>query len=201
MKVLIAGNFLESLVDALSEFDDELVTIPNRKLTRDYIEKSNFELAIFHLFDPIVNPDVLNSIRCINIHFSILPYGRGPEPLLASWVNGEPIGVTIHEMTSDLDRGPIIVQTEYPMNAENTSFESSFDFLLEASSELLKAWWETIKKNTYVPKEQTEGGSSHSYRQIEPIFDLVVKYRDLTVSELLKEIERKHPNFKLNNLS
>ena len=201
MKVLIAGDFLDQLVDALAGRGDELVVIEsNHELTLDFMKKFNFELAIFCCYELVVKSDIVESIHCINIHFSILPYGRGPEPLLASWINGEPIGITIHEMTRDVDCGPIIVQTECPMGADDVSLESSFDFLIETSANLMMNWWEVIKNKTYTPIQQSGEGSFHTYKQVEPIFDLAVKYGKLPVSQLLKQISAEHPDFRLKNM-
>jgi methionyl-tRNA formyltransferase len=47
----------------------------------------------------------------VNVHPTLLPYGRGPNPLpyLAS-SHPELSGITIHEMTEELDNGPILIR-------------------------------------------------------------------------------------------
>jgi methionyl-tRNA formyltransferase len=47
----------------------------------------------------------------LNMHPSLLPRHRGPEPLFWTFRNGEAsAGATIHRMTGDLDAGDIVVQ-------------------------------------------------------------------------------------------
>ncbi|MCX7977692.1 MAG: formyltransferase family protein [Bdellovibrionaceae bacterium] len=48
--------------------------------------------------------------RVFNIHPSLLPLFPGKEALERSFVNGGPIGVTIHEAVAEVDAGPILLQ-------------------------------------------------------------------------------------------
>ena len=50
-------------------------------------------------------------LGCLNVHPSLLPSYRGPEPLFHAFRNGEPsTGVTVHLMDQRLDTGPILLQ-------------------------------------------------------------------------------------------
>jgi methionyl-tRNA formyltransferase len=51
----------------------------------------------------------------LNVHPSLLPRGRGPEPVFWTLRRGEPVtGVTIHRMDEGFDTGPIVAQAEMP---------------------------------------------------------------------------------------
>jgi methionyl-tRNA formyltransferase len=51
------------------------------------------------------------SLGSLNVHPSLLPHNRGPDPLFWTFYHGDArTGVTIHLMTADLDAGPIISQ-------------------------------------------------------------------------------------------
>ncbi len=52
----------------------------------------------------------LNGRSGINLHNSFLPYNRGTDANLWSWLTGTPKGVTIHWMDDGIDTGPILVQ-------------------------------------------------------------------------------------------
>ena len=57
---------------------------------------------------------VINAARlaAVNIHPSLLPDNRGPDPLFWTFRRGDDrTGVTIHRMTSAFDAGPILAQT------------------------------------------------------------------------------------------
>ena len=49
----------------------------------------------------------------LNVHPSLLPAGRGPEPVFWTLRRGEPVtGVTVHRMDAGFDTGPIVAQAE-----------------------------------------------------------------------------------------
>lgn len=58
-------------------------------------------------------PSVLTLPRhgCLNVHPSLLPDNRGPDPLFWTFQRGDTVtGVTIHQMDNGLDSGPILLQ-------------------------------------------------------------------------------------------
>lgn len=55
-------------------------------------------------------------LGCLNVHPSLLPENRGPEPLFWTFRLGyERSGVTIHLMDEGLDSGPIVVQEAFDL--------------------------------------------------------------------------------------
>lgn len=79
-------------------------------------------------------------LGCLNVHPSLLPANRGPDPLFWTFRNGDAeTGVTIHVMDEGLDSGPIIAQRTIPVEAGITKMELEHicatvggDLLLEA---------------------------------------------------------------------
>lgn len=64
-------------------------------------------------FPALLPPEVLQlpSLGCLNVHPSLLPRGRGPEPLFWTFRRGElETGVTIHLMDKHFDAGPVVLQ-------------------------------------------------------------------------------------------
>ncbi len=56
----------------------------------------------------------------VNLHPSLLPYYRGPEPTAWCVLNGETeTGFTIHEITSRIDDGPILFQEIVPIQTND----------------------------------------------------------------------------------
>ncbi len=52
----------------------------------------------------------------LNVHPSLLPTGRGPEPMFWTLRRGERVtGVTIHRMDAGFDTGPILAQAQMPV--------------------------------------------------------------------------------------
>jgi methionyl-tRNA formyltransferase len=59
---------------------------------------------------------------CLNIHPSLLPRYRGPAPVAAAILAGDPVtGVTIMRMDKGLDTGPILAQEECPILPDETT--------------------------------------------------------------------------------
>ena len=66
-------------------------------------------------------PDVLSAPRlgCLNVHPSLLPLYRGPSPVSAAILSGDPVtGVTLMEVDEGMDSGPIVAQQETPIDIE-----------------------------------------------------------------------------------
>ena len=90
----------------------------------DFIEEtqeSNFGISA--LFGHIIPEEYLNTsgIQIINLHPSLLPVGRGADPVAWSIIEGNKQGVTIHELNGKLDEGRILLQNEIVTELNLTS--------------------------------------------------------------------------------
>lgn len=64
----------------------------------------------------------LPKVGCVNLHSSLLPMHRGPNPFGAVILAGErESGVTFHEMDEGIDTGAIIDQTRFPIGPRDTA--------------------------------------------------------------------------------
>lgn len=78
------------------------------------------DLLVVSCFPWRIAATILESARfgAINVHPSLLPRHRGPDPLFWTFQLGEAeTGVSIHLMTDELDAGPIIEQLSLPLAA------------------------------------------------------------------------------------
>ena len=91
---------------------------------------------------------------CINVHFSLLPLYRGAAPANWAIVNGESkTGVTTMFIEPTLDTGPILLQRETPIGANETAPEL-MERLAEIGAELLG---ETLARlNGLTPRPQRD---------------------------------------------
>lgn len=92
--------------------------------------------------------ELVNNVRCINVHPGLNPFNRGWFPQVFSIINKLPIGVTIHEMDEELDHGPIIVQKELEIKAWETSYDV-YKRIQELEIELLRENLLKIINNDY----------------------------------------------------
>jgi methionyl-tRNA formyltransferase len=108
-------NSTRSIVEVAAEH-----TIPVLEVMR---LRDPATLAAFAAYDPDVicvacfsqriPPEILRLPRlgCLNVHPSLLPNNRGPDPLFWTFRHGEAsTGITIHQMDEGLDTGAILLQ-------------------------------------------------------------------------------------------
>ncbi len=100
-------------IDKMNE--EELKSL--KELSPDLIITCGFGI-IFK--KPILN---LPKVGCINVHSSLLPRHRGPNPFYAVIRQGETqSGVTFHIMDEGIDTGPIIEQQSFPILDTDTAY-------------------------------------------------------------------------------
>jgi len=74
------------------------------------LEPDAYCVACFSLYIPRSILDIPR-LGCLNVHPSLLPANRGPDPLFWTFQQGSSeTGVTIHLMDEGLDTGPIVAQ-------------------------------------------------------------------------------------------
>jgi methionyl-tRNA formyltransferase len=84
------------------------------------------EVAVIVAYGQILPDELLRAPRlsCINVHFSLLPHYRGAAPVNWAIVNGESkTGVTTMLVEKELDCGPILLQRETMISADETATE------------------------------------------------------------------------------
>jgi methionyl-tRNA formyltransferase len=75
-------------------------------------------------FDQIVGPRALGLARhgWLNVHPSLLPAYRGPEPVYWAIADGAPItGISLHRAAPKVDAGPILAQAQVPILPSDTA--------------------------------------------------------------------------------
>lgn len=86
-------------------------------VTFDQIDKvkkilESTDIGVSCLFGHVLQPDIvdLTQNRIINMHPSLLPFGRGSDPIPWAKIEGKPQGVSIHYIEEGLDSGAIVFQ-------------------------------------------------------------------------------------------
>ena len=92
--------------------------------------------------------ELVRNHRCINVHPGFNPYNRGWFPQVFSIINKSPVGVTIHEIDGELDHGPIILQEQVKIDADDTSW-SVYQKIQNKEVELLEKNFLRLLMNEY----------------------------------------------------
>ena len=117
------------------------INVNNIHILADIIK--NFELVISLHCKQFFPLELINKIRCVNIHPGFNPYNRGWFPQVFSIINKKPIGVTIHEIDEMLDHGNIIIQEMVNLDIWDTS-ESLYHKILKLEVRLLNQYIQNI---------------------------------------------------------
>lgn len=83
--------------------------------------------------------------RAINLHIAYLPYNRGADPNLWSFLEDTPKGVTIHYLDGHIDTGDIITREEVDYDLENDTLRTSYKRLAETIEALFCRLWPDIR--------------------------------------------------------
>ncbi len=109
----------------------------------------------------IFPPELVRSVRCVNIHPGLNPYNRGWYPQVFSLINSKPIGATIHIMDSNIDHGGIIDQVAIESQANDTSL-TLYSRVINAEKQLLQKNLNRIILNDYVASPPPFEGNYNS---------------------------------------
>lgn len=142
MKVLFLSNNWEvarPLADWLSE--RAVVTRCEDHCTA----QGKHDLGVSYCYRKKISETYLSEMLYLNLHNSLLPWGRGVEPLFFAAVEGEPIGVSIHWMDETIDGGKLIVQRELSIPSTWTLREAYAE-QHEALQRLFRQYWPYISQ-------------------------------------------------------
>lgn len=119
----------------------------------------------------------------INLHISLLPWNRGSHPNVWSILEDTPKGITIHEMSAELDKGNILLQEEVEFTGSET-LRSSYDILQKKIETRFVENWEALYLGTLKGKRQPPGGSYHRVKDLEKYQEYLKNGWDTPIQEL-----------------
>lgn len=166
-------------------------------------DEGHADLCVMYGHREILRPDEIAQYRMgvINIHPSMLPYGRGANPNFWAWFDDEPHGVTMHYVVDEgVDTGPIIATSavEFVMPDRET-LNSSYVSLHEAAERLFDTKWPQIREGAVQSYPQSGRGSIHRKRDLEPHWALMPKGWNTPVSYVQK-LGRQHRGLAIDTL-
>lgn len=185
MKILMLGPSQPELAEFLAAYGDEVVWWEDRLTGASDILR-DIDLLVSYGYRHLLKADVLEKFpaRAINLHISLLPWNRGADPNLWSFLEDTPKGVTIHYIDTGLDTGAVLAQEEVGYDLEDT-LRTSYKRLAGAIEELFKRKWPEIREDRLKAVPQSSGGSYHCLRDREKFEHLLTDGWDTPVSKLI----------------
>jgi UDP-4-amino-4-deoxy-L-arabinose formyltransferase/UDP-glucuronic acid dehydrogenase (UDP-4-keto-hexauronic acid decarboxylating) len=167
----IRPQYIEELSSIAQELNIPLLIQPRHKSEAYEAFKNDLallkpDLLLCNSYSMIIRTDVRHIFNenCINIHWSLLPKNRGPNPIQWALIKGEKeTGVTIHYMDEGIDTGDVIAQQTISIDEKDT-WVSLKDRLITVSSELIEHTLPIILLSQNTRVQQNEQLSSTNVR-------------------------------------
>lgn len=132
---------------------------------------SKYELGFSIHCKQIFPKELVESIRCINIHPGLNPYNRGWYPQVFSILNKKPIGATIHLMDREVDHGDILYQQEVDVFDWDCS-ASIYKRVLDAELNLFRENFDRLIDGSYACKEMLADGNYNSIDNYKSLLEI-----------------------------
>ena len=117
----------------IARFRDEgyLVDVHTQALEIGYFENRSYDYLISYNYSHIIKSELLNLFphSALNLHISYLPWNKGADPNIWSFLDDTPKGVSIHYIDKGLDTGDILGQRELFFDNEKETLESTYTLL------------------------------------------------------------------------
>ncbi len=162
MKMLVLGNIpsplrriIEDNGDGVMEWSDPL----DVRLLKD----RGIEFIVSYGYRHLIRKDVLEYLpgRVINLHISYLPWNRGADPNLWSFLEETPKGVSIHFIDRGIDTGDVIAQREMRFEGDGETLATTYKALNDEIVSLFQETWTSIRGGRCRGSKQPPGGSFH----------------------------------------
>jgi len=153
------------------------------------IKNMQFDLLVSNSYSMIVREDLLESVNynAVNIHWSLLPFNRGPNPIQWAIIKGEKkTGISIHYMDLGLDTGDIIAQIEEEI-FERDTWLTLRDRLKARATDFIGTTLKSVLAGTNKRQKQPiDAGSTNSRLTAESPAINFNKMTDLQVFNLIR---------------
>ncbi len=117
------------------------------------------DLGVVVAFGQIIRPNLLDHLKMLNIHFSLLPRWRGAAPVERAILAGDTeTGVCLMEVAEGLDTGGIYATDPLPIEHDSTAATLRED-LVRLGTDLLV---ETLHGELPVPEPQSPDGVTYA---------------------------------------
>ncbi len=183
-KILFLG-YKDSLIFKWLKDIGESVIQSSEKITPQFIHLHNIQFIISYRYGYILKKNILDLFpnRAINLHISYLPWNRGADPNLWSFVENTPKGVTIHYLDQGVDTGDIIIQKKLEFDIDNETLATSYRKLQTTIQQLFKQNWQNIKNEQCKKQKQKGKGSLHKIKDKNNLSCFLTKKWDTPLTE------------------
>ena len=177
MKILVLGPQPSKIAKYLSQRGHSVFAC-DEPIDEFLLKKENIGFAVSYGYRHIIKPEIIKYLEdnIINLHISFLPWNRGADPNLWSFLENTPKGVSIHHVDSGIDTGDIIFQKEVMFEESEETLSTTYEILDNEILQLIKDRWEQIINGKAPRFGQKGNGSYHSSKDKEPYLYLIEQH-------------------------
>ena len=171
MNILLLGNKAHLLENCLKR-NGHICHITDNKIK----DACGADFVISFGYRYIIPANVIEAYgdNMINLHISFLPWNKGADPNLWSFLEYTKKGVTIHKISEKLDGGDILIQKEIVFG-DNETLKTSYDTLIAEITALFNDNAEVLLAGKLTGRPQTEKGSMHRLKDKEKYLPLLAE--------------------------
>lgn len=186
MRVLLLGPSGSPLAPFLQIRDEVVVT--DRPVLKPQLLSIRPDWIVSYGYRHILPREVLDWVegRAVNLHISFLPWNRGADPNLWSFVEGTPKGVSIHYIDEGVDTGDLIARQSIRMH-EGDTLASTYERLHETVQALFVKMWPAVRIGTAPRVPQPRRGTYHCASDRQRLEHLLVDGWKTPVRKLREE--------------
>jgi methionyl-tRNA formyltransferase len=174
MNVLVLGTIPSPIRPIIENYDCGCIE-RSEPVDVEFLRQCTIDVAVSYRFRHIVKKPVIEYLKgkIINLHISLLPWNRGADPNLWSFLENTPKGVSIHYMDEGLDTGDIIAQKDIRFDVGSETLASTYEILNSEIIEFFKIQWPLIMRGECSRKKQPLGGTYHRFKDKEAYMHLL----------------------------
>jgi len=129
-------------------FELPLYKIDNINEQEELLDRLKPDIIIVAGWRQIIDKKLLDNYTFIGFHPTLLPFGRGPAPIINTILNDiTESGVTMFYINEEMDSGDIIGQSTFTLR-ENNDSSDVYSYVIECGQELIKKYIPKILNGT-----------------------------------------------------
>lgn len=182
--VLYLGPSNERLIQSIEASGCRVIVVDD-KLTEGmpFLQKSDW--LVSYRYRHIIPSSIVKQFneRAINLHISFLPWNRGADPNLWSFIEQTPKGVSIHYIDEGIDTGALIARQRVFFKSTET-LASSYEALNRKLEALFMKVWPVLIEGKMRSFPQRGSGSVHYKKDRNKVWSLLSKGWETKLEDL-----------------
>ncbi|MBP3924297.1 hypothetical protein J6E39_03550 [bacterium] len=164
----------------------------NSKAFKSFLIRKNVDIVLVGTWGEKFKKEIIDTPRLatINIHPSLLPEYRGPNPYLETILHGEKeSGVTFHLMDENYDSGKILLQSRVPIQEYDTG-EDLRNKIIYNIHKLIPQFVSDVSNGLLIPVAQNERAATYYPLKSR---ENIINFKKQTSSEIFRQVRAFYP--------